>query len=124
MLVSDILTYWYTIEIPQAPRRLHGLILITADMFSMPRLWRTLFTPWRRDVIPTAGLAIQERLRVFAYNMVAVLVGFVVRLFVLFAASLVVAASMVFGSVVLFLWVVMPLLAILLFFVGVVMLFR
>ena len=124
MLVSDVLRYWYSVEIPKAPRRLQGFILVTADAFSMPLLLRTLFAPWRKDVISTRNLALPERMRVFWYNLVSIFIGFFVRLFVLSIASLAVVLILLGGVVFLALWVVLPGLILVLFFAGVVLLFR
>lgn len=124
MVVADILRYWYGVELPKAPRRLHGFILTTADAFSMPLLLRTLFAPWRKDVLPTTGLALQEKLRVFGYNLIAIFVGFFVRLFVLITASLMIGLTILVGTILLGLWVILPFVPIFLFFVGVVLLFR
>ena len=124
MLVSDILRYWYGVEVPQSPRRLHGLILLTADAFSMPLLLRTLFVPWRKDVVSARGRALQERIRIFWYNLIAVLVGFFVRLFVLAIASFAVGLIIFVGSILMLLWIILPALPIVLFFFGVVLLFR
>jgi hypothetical protein len=124
MLVSDILRFWYGVEVPKAPRRLHGLILVTADSFSMPLLLKTLFAPWRKDVIPTTGLALPERVRVAGYNLISVFVGFFVRLFVLLVGSLAVASIVTAGFLFLMILALMPLLPILFFFFGVTLLFK
>jgi hypothetical protein len=124
MVVADILRFWYGSEVPKAPRRLHGLILTTADAFSMPILIRTIFAPWRKDVLPTTGMALQERFQAMVMNMVSVLIGFVVRFFVLLAASLTIAVILLVGSVALVLWVIMPAVPFLLIICGVVLLFR
>lgn len=124
MVVADILRYWYGVEVPRAPRRLQAIILIVADNFSMPLLIKTLFAPWRKDVIPTTGLAIDERLRVFGFNLVSIFVGFFVRLFVLMTASLIIALTVLVGVITLTLWVVIPVLPIVLFFVGIIFLVR
>ena len=124
MLVAEVLRYWYGTELPKAPRRLHGFILTTADAFSMPLLLKTLFAPWRRDVLPTTGLALQEKFRVIGYNLVAIFIGFFVRLFVLFIASFLVALTILLGTLLLGLWVILPFLPIGLFLIGIVLLFR
>lgn len=124
MLVADLLSYWYGTEIPKAPRRLHGLILVIADAFSMPLLLRTLFAPWRKDVIPTAGFALPEKIRALGYNLVAVLIGFTVRTFVLFVGSLAVAFSLLGGAIFIGVWFAWPFLPIVFFLVGIVLIFR
>ena len=124
MLVSDILHYWYSVEVPRSPERLQRLILITADAFSIPFLIRTLFAPWRQDVVPTYGLALQERLRAFWYNLVAILVGFTVRLFVLLTGSIAVGLIVFLGSVFLLVYLLLPVVPVLLFLSGMVILFR
>ncbi|MGC1176519.1 MAG: hypothetical protein WA843_00450 [Candidatus Saccharimonadales bacterium] len=80
----------------------------TLNVFSVNQLLRTLFAPWRR-IISYPGAGLDQRLRAWADNTFSRIIGFVVRLFVLFAALLGVVVIGLFTAVELFVWPLLPL---------------
>jgi len=98
--------------------------MTSADMFSMPLLLRTLFAPWKKDVIPTTGMPLQEKLNALGLNLVSVLVGFVVRVMVLFIGALLIGFTVLFGVVWLGVWAILPFLPIVFLMTGIVLALR
>jgi len=68
-----------------------------------------MFAPWRR-IITYPGNTLGDRLRAVVDNLVSRAVGFVVRLFALMAALIIMSAYVIFGGLLLIIWPVVPLL--------------
>src|SRR4051812_6310018 len=85
MLALSFFSWWYGRgwrEVAGSFRpRLKGI----ADSFSVGQLLPTLFAPWRR-IITQPGRSLEERWRAWADNMFSRVIGFAIRLGVLFFA--------------------------------------
>jgi hypothetical protein len=81
--------------------------------FSLGVLAKTLFSPWKRDIINTRGMPLQERLQVWIMNLISRLIGFIIRLVTILVGLIFIA--IVFTAFVLFLLIMllMPLFIIL-----------
>ena len=85
-------------------RRLKAII----DEFSVVQLLRTLFAPWRR-IITYPGRSLAERWHASLDNLFSRCIGFIVRLFVLFAALIFMAIVVVLSIVQIIVWPLVPL---------------
>jgi hypothetical protein len=95
------------------------LILLTiADYFSFAILLRTLFQPWKRDTISTEHLSLQERFEVWGLNLVARLVGAVIRGATIIAGSFVLLTVIGLFWTLWLVWLTAPLLALGLIILG------
>jgi len=87
--------------------------------FSIPILFRTLFAPWRRlaESYPK-GFSPKAVAETLLINFLMRLVGFIFRIFFIFAAWVVLIFAFVFGWLVLVFWLFTPPLAMALFGAG------
>jgi len=109
MLLVAFVQWWYGPGWRDASARLGVRIHDTFLTFSVPILLRTMFAPWRR-IVTYPGSSMQDRMRAVVDNLVSRCVGFVVRLFALIFALLLISMYAVFGGVLLVIWPIIPLL--------------
>lgn len=109
---SMFLVWWYV----EVRRRIFlfakQFLYYLTDLFSVRICLATLFAPWKRDKVSYAGLSLQGKLQVSIWNLVSRLVGAVVKTFTLAAYLIVIAAYLVFGLVMFFVWLLFPLILI------------
>ena len=109
MLLTAFIYWWYgdgwKSVFASYGRRLHGL----SETFSIRQLSRTLFEPWRR-IISYPGSSIGEKFRAWGDNIVSRAVGFCVRILFLLGALFSAIAIIIFTTVELVLWPLIPIL--------------
>lgn len=72
---------WWIIATPKAIWEIGwALVCKTWQFFSVPLLFKTIFEPWKRDILSTKGASLDVIFRVWIANLISRLVGFVVRL--------------------------------------------
>lgn len=107
MLVLSFFSWWYGRGWREVAgsfmTRLRGI----ANTFSVSQLLRTLFAPWRR-IMTYPGASLAEKFRAWGDNVFSRMVGFVVRLIVLFTALLLAIVVAVLSLVELILWPLLP----------------
>ena len=108
MLAVSFLSWWYGRGWNQVVRSYGIRLRKIADAFSVGQLLRTLFAPWRR-IVTYPGASLAERWRAWGDNLVSRAIGFVVRLFVLFAAALVLLGAAVALLAEIIVWPLLPL---------------
>jgi hypothetical protein len=111
MLALEFFTWWYGRGWRQLIKNMQRRISKTSSMFSVPILLRTLFSPWKR-IITYPGSSLDAKLRAFSDNMVSRLVGFCVRLLVLFTAGIMLFIVGAVALIEIAVWPVLPLLVI------------
>ncbi len=83
--------------------------------FSLGVLVKTLFSPWKKDIINTEGMPVQERLQVWAMNLISRLIGFVIRFVTILVGLIFIAVVFVVCILFLLIMILMPLFVILVF---------
>lgn len=78
-IVFDYFIWWYSAGFLRLLAYLKAFILILADLFSVRILVTTFFQPWKRDITPVKGLALDQRIRVWLFNLVARLFGMIIK---------------------------------------------
>jgi len=112
-------SWWYG----HAYRRLFLYIkasfIYLADLFSVKICLKTLFAPWKRDVLSYEGLSLQEKFQVFTLNIASRFVGFIVKIATLFCYLCAVAISSIISLCLIIFWPLYPLVAIYLIYFGI-----
>lgn len=109
MLLVAFVQWWYGPGWRDTAGRISTHLRETYLTFSVPILIPTMFAPWRR-IITYPGSTLGDKLRAVVDNLVSRAVGFVVRLFALVAAIIIMSAYAIFGGLLLVIWPVVPLL--------------
>jgi hypothetical protein len=109
MLLVSFLKWWYGSGWMGAIDSLKPRLANVADEFSLGQLLQTLFAPWKR-IITYPGASISERFQASLDNMFSRCVGFVVRVFVIIAAIIVLLFVLVVTCFEIMVWPLLPLL--------------
>ena len=112
MIAVAFVRWWYGTGWRQVAQNANKRLSRTLLSFSVPTLLRTLFAPWKRIVTPP-GAGISQHFKAAGDNAVSRLVGFSVRLIVLFTAGLVMLLTGATGVVLLLAWPLIPFVAVL-----------
>ena len=109
MLLVAFVQWWYGPGWRDTASRISARIRLTYLTFSVPILIPTMFAPWRR-IITYPGRSMGEKFRAVLDNLISRAVGFIVRLFALLAALIIMGGYAIFGGLLLIIWPVVPLL--------------
>ncbi len=107
MLVLEFFSWWYGRGWKQVANNLPLRLQSVANGFSVTQLMRTLFSPWRR-IITYGGGSIGERFRAWGDNAFSRMIGFFVRLGVLFAALIILVVTALVSILELVVWPLLP----------------
>lgn len=114
-IYTQLISWW----IYHAPKNLFRAILQVIknsyNYFSITLLAKTLFSPWRRDVVNPVNPSLQDRLQIFVMNLFSRIIGAIVRLITIIIGLIIIALEFLFGVIVYIAFVFMPFLAILIF---------
>ncbi len=111
--LSLIFVNWYYKEAYfRVWKYIKAIQIINFDVFSVRILFKTLFAPWKRDVISYEGLTIKQRFEVWSLNVSSRIIGFLMKTFVLLAYIFAEAATLIVSVAALIIWPILPLLAI------------
>jgi len=109
MLLTAFISWWYgdgwKSVFSSYERRLNDL----SETFSVRQLIRTLFDPWRR-IISYPGASITEKFRAWGDNIVSRAVGFCVRILFLLGGLISAIAIIIFTTVEIIIWPLIPIL--------------
>lgn len=71
---------WWFIDLPRKIIFIgQSYLLKLWRFFSIGILLKTLLSPWKRDIIDTRGLSLQERFQVWGMNLISRMIGFIIR---------------------------------------------
>ena len=112
-------SWWYSF----LPRRLYlafsAAMITLTDLFSVKVLLPTLFSPWKRDIVSTENLALQEKFQVWMMNLASRFIGFLIKIFVLATYAVVMVVAVVAFTALFILWIAFPLAIIVLIIIGI-----
>ena len=113
-------SWWYK----YLPRRLYlafvALSITLFDLFSLRAIFKTLFAPWKRDVLSYEGLTLQQKFSVWTLNMASRLIGFLIKSVVLLSFIIIFAITIIIFFGLFLLWLAFPLAVIGLIFFGLI----
>jgi hypothetical protein len=87
-------------------------------LFSIPELARTLFAPWKRDEFSSEGLALNDRVNIWAGNLATRFVAAIIRSLTIFVGLLGMVAVLVLGCVFITIIFFLPIIIILILIYG------
>lgn len=101
---------WYFFEIPKSILRAWGNFLkFNLNYFSVPLLFKTFFSPWRRyRWIYPKGFDIGKYFEVFFSNLISRTLGAVLRFFLILVGILTEIFIIFAGIIVFFGWLILP----------------
>lgn len=108
MLALEFFKWWYGQGWALLIRNMRRRLVMTSNVFSVPILVRTLFAPWRK-IITYGGAGISSQIHTAADNLISRLVGFVVRLLVLFTAGVSLVVVLLLAVLEIVGWPLLPL---------------
>jgi len=88
------------------------------DMFSLLIHLRTLFAPWKQDIIPTVNIPLWEKSRIYVMNAISRFFGFMMRTLVIIFGLIYLTIVFVVYAAYLIIWFILPLVAIWLMLYG------
>lgn len=110
---SQLLKWWFLIMPKNIFLAVRQTIANTFDYFSIVLLLKTLFSPWKRDIISTENLTLGEKFQVMVMNLVSRIIGAIVRTATIFAGIIVIIFELVIGAVIMVGFILTPPIAIL-----------
>ena len=107
-MIIELLRWWYGPGWLVAVRRISERNRSVSHAFSAPILLRTLFSPWKR-IVTTNAKGIDQMFRAMLDNLVSRAIGFMVRLMVLVAASVMLLGTFLMSVAIVAAWPLVPL---------------
>lgn len=120
-MVSGYLAWWYGQGVIEASNKAVAILWRLTDSLSLPILLRTLFAPWKNDVLSARNIALSDQMKLWGQNFVSRFVGFLVRSIVIGVAVLLLAALCLVFALSLVVWLFAPMLVVALPIFGLVM---
>jgi len=78
-MISRLLA-WFYYEMPGRIFRYFKVwFLYLVDLFSLELIFKTFFTPWKRDVVKVRNMPLKVVLRVWAMNLMARFIGMFIK---------------------------------------------
>lgn len=114
MAIAEMFVWWYSGGWRAFIAKSHSALSHIIDLFSMGDLLRTLFKPFRQISAETASSSSSMDLRfhIFLDRLVSRCIGFVSRLVLLIAGSIIILLGGILSIILILLWPIIPLLPI------------
>ena len=110
MFLVGILSWWYGNGWLSRIQLIKERLAASADFFSVGLLASTLFAPFRQISAGRVSGPIGEQMRAFFDRLISRIVGGFVRTFMIVFGLVAMFIQVVFGGIVLLLWLILPLL--------------
>ena len=110
MLIVDFVRWWYSRGWFWAANQ---LLVVNAkkilNFFSVTDLAKTLFSPFRQDSLQITHAPISVKLQALGGNIISRIFGFFIRMVLIIVGIILLALSYIYGTVLLLLWPLSPL---------------
>lgn len=107
LMLLEFFFWWYGPGWKKAWADCFSWVKAVQAAFSIDVLLTTLFSPWKR-IVSFPGRSIDERIHALIDNLVSRVIGFFVRLIVLFAAVVMLVCTAIAGLMVAICWPLLP----------------
>jgi hypothetical protein len=113
IIILDYL-FWQYIEMPKRILRAwRNMLAFGFNFFSVGYCFKTIFSPWKKTIWTyPKGLDISGFLEIFFSNLISRILGFIMKVFVIFSSFIYEAFTLIIGASLLIIWLVMPIIAI------------
>lgn len=108
-MLTESVIWWYGEGISVAWRVASAILFEISDFFSLPTLLKTLFAPWKNDVITAHNISLGDQFKIWELNFVSRLVGFFVRSVIILVTLIILAMGVILEAVLLVFWLIIPL---------------
>lgn len=105
----NFLSWYYSIGVRKLTNLYRSILLIVWDNFSVGLLLKTLFAPWKRDIMAAQGGGLPALFQAATMNFVSRLFGFMVRTVTILTGLLVELMAVIFGGAILVIFIIFPL---------------
>lgn len=114
MAIAEMILWWYSRGWRTFISKARGCLSSITDFFSMDSLIRTLFKPFRQISAETASgsASLDTKFHMFIDRLVSRFIGFISRILLLFAGTVVIIVGGIGSLALIILWPVIPLLPI------------
>ena len=109
MFLVGILSWWYSGGLSSRIRIIKDRLQTAADFFSIGLLASTLFAPFRQISADATGDSLGDKMRAFFDRLLSRIIGAVVRTFMIIFGLVAMLLQIMFGGIVLVVWLIIPL---------------
>ncbi len=113
MFLVGIMSWWYKDGILNRVRIAKNRLVVSADLFSISLLIRTMFNPYRQISADTSGASLSEKIRAFFDRLLSRVIGSVMRSFMVIFGSIVMVLQVLFEILTMIIWLFMHILPVL-----------
>lgn len=110
MFLVGILSWWYKDGFLSRIQTAKNRLVMSADLFSITLLLRTLFNPFRQISADASGASLSEKIRAYFDRLLSRVIGSVVRSFMIIIGSIVLVAQALFEMFTIVFWLFIPIL--------------
>ena len=107
-MFMNIIEWWYGDGFKKKLAKLRNQLLKTTDFFSFDILVKTLFNPFRQISANQVNGSIEVEMRAFFDKLISRIIGFNVRLVVMFAGIVCLLLQMIWSIVEIIFWLLTP----------------
>lgn len=121
MFIVSVLGWWYGQGWNMRFVRLREKLMSTLDYFSIDLLFRTFFSPFRQISAGNVRGPLGVQMRAFLDRLISRMIGAMIRLTMIIVGSVAIVLYLVYGSLMLIIWGVvplMPVIGVVLFLIG------
>lgn len=109
MIIVDMVGWWYSRGWLWMAQQIYVVELArVVEFFSIKDLFKTLFSPFRQDVIDTSRAPVGVKLQVLGGNIISRVIGAMIRITIIIIGLFFAALLILIGFVFLILWPFLP----------------
>lgn len=109
MLLADFFGWWYSRGWTWVLQQFFFVyVMRTLQFFSVSELFRTLFAPFRQDVIETKNAPIGVKLQVMGQNIISRFFGFIIRTILILVGLFCLIGCLLAGAIAAIIWPILP----------------
>lgn len=110
MFLVGILSWWYKDGFLSRIKTAQNRLVMSADMFSVNLLIRTLFNPFRQISADTSGVSLPEKVKAFFDRLLSRVIGSAARSFMVIFGSMIISIQALFEVFTIIFWLFVPIL--------------